>query len=73
MLHFGICDVNKFQAYYPFFTVVLVLYIRASEIIHNSTLKIHALGTMYPHFPHPWQPLFQLSISESISLDPTYE
>lgn len=50
-----------------------MLYIRTSDFIQPSSLKVYAFCPMYSHFPHPWQSLFQLSTSESISLDPTFE
>ena len=49
------------------------VYIRTSDFIQPSSLKVYALCPMYSHFPHPWHSLFQLSTSESISLDPTFE
>lgn len=58
---------------YNLLTVVLLQYIRTSDVIQPSSLKVYALCLMYSHFPHPRQSLFQLSTSESDSLDATFE
>lgn len=69
--HFLMCVVMKISSLWSsWLTVVLMLCIRALEIIQPSTLKIRP---RYSHFPHPWQPVFQFSVPESTTFNHTYD